>query len=224
MVETGAKTLEEAVSVVGVAEPGFKPAAAEEEKIKVGIKEDLEDIKQRIKLFLSRAIVTGLNTPARSIIEGIIKRTGLFDEKWIHYTNIQVQNNMFKEAFKKVPKSERVVFIPHCLRNVKNCKAPVDEDGYHCMKCGSCVIGKIVEECEKRGMKWYMCGGGTQVINIISRTKPKAIIGIACYNEIMLALEKLKTSGVPLQAVMLRKSGCVNTEVDITEVIEILDQ
>jgi len=224
MTETDVKTLEAVVSVVGVAQPGLKPAAKEDEPIKVGVKEDLEDIKQRIKLFLSTAMVISLNTPARSIIEGLIKRIGLFDEKWIHYTHVQMQNNMFKDAFKKVQKSDRVVFIPHCLRDVKNCKAPIDEDGYHCTKCGRCVIGRIVEECEKRGMKWYMCGGGTQVINIINRTKPKAIIGIACYNEIMLALEKLKGSGVPLQAVMLRKSGCVNTEVDLNEVIEIFDQ
>lgn len=215
---------EESVTVVGVAEatggvPDEKPAP----EIRVGVKEDVEDLRRRIKALISKALIVGLNTPASSIVEDVVKKTGIADEKLVQYASVQVQNNIRRENFSRVPRHERVVFIPHCLRNVKACKAEVDEEGYHCRKCGGCVIAKITTECEKRGMKWYMCGGGSQVINIITKTKPKAIIGVACYKEIQLALECLKASSAPLQAVMLRKSGCVNTEVDVNEIIEALD-
>ncbi|MDD5317625.1 MAG: DUF116 domain-containing protein [Candidatus ainarchaeum sp.] len=216
---------EESVTVVGVAEAGGPvPAAAPEKReVKVGVKEDVDDMRRRIKSLISRALMVGLNTPASTIVEDVVKKTGVVDEKWVHYTTVQVQNNISKELFARVPKSERVVFIPHCLRNAKACRAEVDEDGYHCRKCGACVIAKITAECEKRGMKWYMVGGGSQVVNIAARIKPKAIVGVACYKEIQLASDAFKGNSAPLHAVMLRKSGCVNTEVDLNELIEALD-
>jgi len=213
---------EESVSVVGLAEAGASPNP-EAATVKVGVKEDIEDLKRRIKGIIAKLFVVGLNTPASSIVEDVLKRTGVVDEKWVHYTTVQVSNGVYREAFMKVPRGERIVFIPHCLRDARNCVAPIDEEGYHCAKCGRCVIRKITDECDKRGMKWYMCGGGSQVINIIQNTKPRAIIGIACYNEIQMAMEKLKGGATPVQSVMLKKSGCVNTEADLAEVIEVLD-
>ena len=220
MAEEKALLKEDAVSVMGVAD-----SKAEELKpeIRVGVKEDIEDMRRRLKAIVSRVVVFGLNTPANSVVAEIARRTGLVDEKWVQLTSIEVQNNLQREFFKRVPRDERIVFIPHCLRDAKNCVAPIDEDGYHCQKCGRCVIGKITAECEKRGMKWYMCGSGSQVQNLILKHRPKAIVGIACFNEIQMALEKLKTNNVPTQAVLLRKSGCVNTEVVLDDIVEVLD-
>ena len=234
---------EEAVSVVGIASPisaGAKPAEAKAEllwreaeakaepwkqqaEVKIGFRADLEDVRARVKNLLVKVLSLGLNTPLNSVFAGIMKKTGLVDEKWVQYTSIQVENSLFKEFFLKVPRSERVLFIPHCMRDAKNCIAPIDEDGYHCKKCGRCPIAKITEEAERLGIKWYMCGGGSQVVNIIQREKPKAIIGIACYNEIQMALEKLRTANIPIKAVMLKKSGCLNTEVDLDEVFAALN-
>jgi len=226
---------EEYVTVVGIPEAKAVPAEKMGEdgkgtelrkpagEVKVGVKEDVEDIKRRIKALLSKTLMVGLNTPGSSIVEEVVKKTGVLDEKWVHYTSVQLQNNISRENFARVPRGERIVFIPHCLRNVQKCKAPVDEDGYHCLKCGNCVIAKITAGCEQRGIRWYMVGGGSQLINIVARLKPKAIIGIACFNEISLAWEKLKGSSSPIQAVMLKKSGCVNTELDLNELWEVLD-
>ena len=213
---------EDAISVVGGADPKAEPAE-EKLEVRVGVREDVDDMRRRLKSLISKAVVFGLNTPANAIVADIMKKSGLVDEKWVQFTTIEVQNNLQREFIRKTPKHERVVFIPHCLRDAKNCVAPVDEDGYHCKKCGRCVIAKITAECEKRGMRWYMCGGGSQVQNLIMKHKPKAIVGIACFNEIQMALEKLKEYNVPIQAVLLRKSGCVNTEVVLQEVIDTLD-
>ena len=214
---------EDAVSVVGVADATRQKQTALEPEIKIGVWEDIDDMKRRLRTFLSKMLLIGFHTRGTEVVEGAMKKTGMVDEKWVHYTDVQVMNGVYMDAFRKVPKTERVVFIPHCMRDAKNCIAPIDEDGYHCRKCGRCAIRKITEECDKRGIKWYMCGGGSQVINIIQRTKPKAIIGIACYNEIQMAIEKLKGGSIPIHAVMLKKHGCLNTEVDLNEVIEALD-
>jgi len=213
---------EDAVSIVGVADSKASPAEPGPE-IKVGVKEDIEDIRRRLKSLISRTVVVGLNTPVSGLVTDVMRRSGLVDEKWAQFTTIEVENNLQMEFFRRVPRHERIVFIPHCLRDTKNCAAPIDEDGYHCKKCGRCVIARITAECEKRGMKWYMCGGGSQVQNLIMKHRPKAIVGIACFNEIQMALEKLKAANAPTQAVMLRKSGCVNTEVVLQDVIDALD-
>jgi len=222
------------VSVVGVADP----ATASDDEIKKAVKtntkhvihknsnyaeafkRDVGDIRKKLKGAIAKTFQVGLNTPVNAIAQDVMKLTGIVDERWVQYTNVEVQNNLYKEFFVRVPKSERMVFVPHCLRDVKNCVAEVDEEGYHCKKCGKCAIAKIWAEAEKNNQRIFMTGGGSQVISLIGKYKPKAIVGVACFNEIQMALEKLKGTDIPVQAVMLRKAGCVNTIVDVDDVFE----
>jgi len=180
-----------------------------------------DGIKRKIKDFAARTLTVGLHTSLSDIANKIMKDIGVMDEKWSRYTTIELYNGINKDFYKAVPKKDRVVFLPHCLRNIKECKMPVDEDGYHCLKCGKCALGTIVKECEKNEMKYFIVGGGSQVFNIVQRHKPKAFLGVACFNELQMAVEKLGGgSRFPGQGVMLKKDGCVNTEVDLTEVFE----
>jgi len=180
-----------------------------------------DGIKRKIRSFAAQAAAIGLHTSISDIANRIGKEVGVLDEKWVKYTTIELHNGLNKDFYKAVPKKDRVLFIPHCLRNIKECKMPIDEDGYHCLKCGKCVICDIVKECEKNNMKYFIVGGGSQVINIIDKYKPKAVVGIACFNELLMAVEKLgrgqKFAG---QGVMLKKDGCVNTQVDLNEIRE----
>jgi hypothetical protein len=183
------------------------------------LKED--GVKLKIKDFVARVLAVGLHTSVTDIANRVAKEIGVFDDRWVKYTSIELHNGLNKEFYKVIPKKDRVVFIPHCLRNVKECKMPIDEDGYHCLKCGKCVIGEIVEECERNEMKYFIVGGGSHVINIVNKYKPKAVLGIACFNELQMAVEKLGGgSKFPGQGVMLKKDGCINTEVDMGEVKE----
>jgi hypothetical protein len=183
------------------------------------LKED--GIKLKIRDFVARATAVGLHTSISDIANRIGKEVGVLDEKWVKYTTIELHNGLNKDFYKAVPKKDRVVFIPHCLRNIKECKMPIDEEGYHCLKCGKCVISDIVKECDKNGMKYFIVGGGSQVINIVNKHKPKAFLGIACFNELQMAVEKLGGGkNFPGQGVMLKKDGCVNTLVDMDEIKE----
>jgi len=180
-----------------------------------------DGIKRKIRDFAARATAIGLHTSISDIANKLVKSIGVMDEKWGKYTTIELHNGLNKEFYKAVPKKDRVVFIPHCLRNVKECKMPIDEDGYHCLKCGKCVINEIVKECDRNGMGYFIVGGGSQVINIVNKHKPNAFLGIACFNELQMAVEKLGGgSRFPGQGVMLKKDGCVNTEVDMAEIME----
>jgi hypothetical protein len=183
-----------------------------------------DGIKLKIRDFVARATAVGLHLSISDIANRIGKEVGVLDETWVKYTTIELHNGLNKDFYKAVPKKDRVVFIPHCLRNIKECKMPIDEDGYHCLKCGKCVINDIVKECDKNNMKYFIVGGGSQVINIVNKHKPKAVVGIACFNELQMAIEKLGGGQkFPGQGVMLKKDGCVNTEVDMSEIREVLN-
>ncbi|MEW6329786.1 MAG: DUF116 domain-containing protein [Candidatus Micrarchaeota archaeon] len=184
---------------------------------------DGKTIRMRIKEFIARSVSVGLNISISDVVTAATKKLGVLDEKWANYTTVEVVNGLNRDWIKKIPKNERFVFIPHCLRNPKACKAPIDEDGYHCKKCGACVIDNIVRECEKRGMRWFVVGGGAQVGNIIAKYKPKGVIGIACFPELKMAMEKYGEMKLPGQTVLLKKAGCVNTEVDMEEILEKFD-
>ncbi|WP_461866736.1 DUF116 domain-containing protein [Thermococcus sp.] len=95
---------------------------------------------------------------------------------------------------------------PQCLRNIRSCPAEFGKYGFECAKCGLCVIGDIIEYCEKIGYKqFYIVPGGSLVKKILKEMVPKgeikAAIGIACWSELAEAAEKLSMLKIPLQAV-----------------------
>ncbi|MEM3400254.1 MAG: DUF116 domain-containing protein [Candidatus Micrarchaeia archaeon] len=182
---------------------------------------NIKDIKLKIRALVARAAKIGTIGSISNVAEGITKQVGVLDEAWVQYTTIALNNSLNEGFFKKIPKSQRMVFIPHCLRNTAKCKATYDEEGLHCVAgCRECKIAEIIAACEKNGMRYFVVGGGQQVINLIKKYEPKAVIGIACFPEIKMGLERVT---IPAQAVLLRKAGCANTDVDLWEILEKID-
>ncbi|MCO6040864.1 DUF116 domain-containing protein [Thermococcus alcaliphilus] len=145
------------------------------------------------------------------------------DEELTDQIYVEIKNKAYKEDFAKVPVEKRAVFIPQCLRNVKECPAEFGEYGWKCTKCGKCSIGDIIEYGEKLGYKqFYIVPGGSLVKKILKEKVPKgeikAALGIACWPELAEANEKLSILKIPLQAVPLLRAGCINTLVDLERV------
>ena len=150
------------------------------------------------------------------------------DEELTDQIYVEIKNKAYKEDLARVPIEKRAVFIPQCLRNVKECPAEFGEYGWECTKCGKCPIGDIIEYGEKLGYKqFYVVPGGSLVKKILKEKVPKgeikAAIGIACWPELAEASEKLSILKIPLQAVPLLRAGCINTIVDIKRVKEVLE-
>ncbi|RLF76727.1 DUF116 domain-containing protein [Thermococci archaeon] len=150
------------------------------------------------------------------------------DEELTDQIYVEIKNKAYKEDLARVPIEKRAVFIPQCLRNVKECPAEFGEYGWECTKCGKCPIGDIIEYGEKLGYKqFYVVPGGSLVKKILKEKVPKgeikAAIGIACWPELAEASEKLSILKIPLQAVPLLRAGCINTIVDIRRVKEVLE-
>lgn len=195
----------------------------ESETKKGSIKKNLIDIKDKIKELTARSVNIGIGLSIADVFAKASKTSGLVDEKWANYTAIEVMNNLNKDSYAKTASTEKILLLPHCLRRMQVCKATFDEDGWHCKHCGACSISLIQEKAEAKGIKTFVLSGGSMVKKIIMKHQPKAILGVACFNEIKMGSEALGEVNVPHQAVLLKKDGCVNTEVDANEVIEKLE-
>jgi hypothetical protein len=103
-------------------------------------------------------------------------------------------------------KEVKLLFLPHCLR-----------EDYKI---------KLKEEAEKKEYKVYIAHGGSIVKKILSGfSKIDRIVGIACNDEIKLALEYTKPlaeSGTIIKTINLSKDGCKDTEVDLSSSLQIL--
>ncbi len=198
-------------------------AKVENETKNGGVKKNLIDIKNKIKDITARSVTIGMGLSIADVFAKASKTSGLVDEKWANLTAIEVMNNLNKDAYTKANTSEKILFLPHCLRKVQVCTATFDDDGWHCGHCGACPISLITEKAEAKGIRTFVLSGGSMVKKIILKYRPKAILGVACFNEIKLGSEALGEINLPHQAVLLKKDGCVNTEVDANEVIEKLD-
>jgi hypothetical protein len=152
---------------------------------------------------------------AVSAAESIGKSLGL-SNTMIQFTHIELRNAIYEPEFKKIPFGERALFLPHCTRNAKTCKAIQGEEGHKCKNCGACDIDKAVKIAKKLGYKKiFIVPGGSVIKKILEKHKPRAAIGVSCFNEAILAFEMAKYSKIIPQAVLLLKDGCKDTKINL---------
>lgn len=164
---------------------------------------------------LSMAIINVLETPIRQFL-------WLFnlDEHTLFLVRMSLTNLLYRAQFAAVPFAERAVFLPQCLRH-QECPANSDYEGLHCKSCGKCEVCRYKKETEKLGYRVFIAPGGTMVKRMITKYKPKAVLGIGCENEVQMGAEMAIRNGVVPQGVPLSRSGCINTLVDWDEVRKI---
>ncbi|MDR2708849.1 MAG: DUF116 domain-containing protein [Elusimicrobiota bacterium] len=137
----------------------------------------------------------------------------------------QKQNKIFAKSFINTPVGKRVIFMPHCMRNVKVCKAVEHGSYYICACCGGCKIGQIYEMAKSLGYReLFILKGGRAILKIIDEIKPEAVVGAACFFEGKEAFVLLKDKKIAVQFVALSRDGCADTDINIEDVKEILKQ
>ncbi len=180
----------------------------------------MASISEKIQESVADLIDTGTHIDVADATEFIAKKLGLRD-RWINYTHVEFRNKFNEIGYKRVPVKERFLFLPHCLKNSKECKADYGEDGLICKRCGKCQISELIGLAEETGFKkTFVAPGGSMVLKLIDKYKPEAVLGVCCYNEAQLAFDKLKGKTIYPQAVLLLKDGCADTRVNIEEVRE----
>ena len=136
------------------------------------------------------------------------------DEKELFQLYVETKNKASREEFAATPYTERILFLPQCLRS-RDCPAELTDYGYECQECGNCRIERVIQEAKRLGYKAvFILPGGSVTKKIFAKAKPSACLGVACLKELMLGSFACEKFGIAGQGVPLLKDGCVNTEVD----------
>ncbi len=103
--------------------------------------------------------------------------------------------------FFSIPFKERTLFLSHCLRAEQK--------------------AEIQKFAENLGYNVHIVGGGSIVLKLIKKEMPRAVVGIACYPELKMAVGELD---LPLQVIELETDGCKDTTVNVAEAKRILSR
>ena len=130
-------------------------------------------------------------------------------------------NTLFRQNVLELDRRDICLFLPHCLRS-RHCPASSDDEGVHCEKCGQCLIGTLISKAENHGFRAFCVPGGSLLENLVIKYRPKAIIGVACHKEILLALKLLWDKGFLFQVYPLEKDGCFETDFNPEPLLSLL--
>lgn len=139
------------------------------------------------------------------------------DGKIVDQIGVEVRNKVNEKLFWKVKPHDKILVLPHCLRHTE-CEATLESSGLVCKDCHRCVIGMLKDKGESMGYQVFIIPGSTFLKKIVEKNNFKAVIGVACYQDLNLALMKL--SKYPGQGIPLLRDGCMNTKVDTRTVLE----
>ncbi len=175
---------------------------------------------RKIKESVAGLIDSGAHVNAAESTKFLAKKLGL-PERLVNYTHTEIRNKLNESRYVSVPFGERILFVPQCLRNSQKCKAVLGDEGWICRECGSCKIYALSKIAEKYGYpKHFIVPGGSMVKKLIEKYRPSAVLGVACFNEVNMAMDNLQGSAVAHQAVLLLRDGCRDTDVNVDEVEE----
>ncbi|MEI8243606.1 MAG: polyprenyl synthetase family protein [bacterium] len=151
----------------------------------------------------------------------LLQQAGL-EPSYRGFMTVLVANEVWRDTVAATPFERRILMLPKCVRSSTRCKAESDALGLLCEGCGSCAVGGIQEEAEALGYVVLVAEGTTAVSALLARGEADTIVGVSC----LPALEKLfrpqTTHAIPGLAIPLLKDGCVETEVDLEWVREIM--
>ena len=136
---------------------------------------------------------------------------------------IEFNNNIVKSMNVKYENTDVIMIFPHCLQN-QACKFKITNDISNCKRCGSCDIGDIAALSEKWGITAIVVTGGTAARTVLAKTRPKAVISVACERDLASGIRDVRN--IPVAGVLnTRPNGpCVNTKVDIKEIEKTIEQ
>lgn len=138
----------------------------------------------------------------------------------VDYIMVLLNNAVWRETVASIPYSRRLLLLPQCLRDFKDCPASLDEFGLLCEECGRCNIGELQALAEDLGYVVLVAEGSTVVSKLLEGGKVDAVVGVSCLNALEKSFPHMADGAIPGLAIPLTIDGCVGTETDIDHVRE----
>ncbi|MDX9880956.1 MAG: polyprenyl synthetase family protein [Prolixibacteraceae bacterium] len=123
-------------------------------------------------------------------------------------------NEVWREIVAATPFNRRLLLLPQCLRNNRNCEATFDELGLLCAGCRHCLIDETVTVAENLGYATLVAEGTTVAIGLVEEGSVDAVIGVSCMSALEKSFVPVSRAAVPVIGIPLLYDGCENTEVD----------
>lgn len=139
------------------------------------------------------------------------------DKERIERSFIEVSNQLIRNRKIIVAPDRLLVITPHCLQEGK-CPHKITRDPKNCKRCGACQIGALVALSEELGFNFAVVTGGTLSRQIIKKTRPKAVLAIACERDLTSGIQDIYP--LPVIGVLNERpcGPCNNTRVDVASV------
>lgn len=185
-------------------------------------------VRERIR-DRAAAVVRGAsreNPPPRERLESwgrqILEETDE-DPSYLQFAMVAAHNAFWSGQFRAAPASERLLLLPHCLRDEDACRGDYDAAGLACERCGVCVLDDLQDEAEERGYSVLIAEGTPAVVQMVLRGEARAVLGVACLESLREAFETVSRLGIPLVAVPLLQDGCRDTVADLDAIRSWMD-
>ncbi|MEA3347003.1 MAG: DUF116 domain-containing protein [Candidatus Auribacterota bacterium] len=128
-------------------------------------------------------------------------------------------NNFFVKLRKyDFSPGEVLILCPKCLQS-RDCNRNILGDHPKCEMCGKCDVGRLLKLAKKEKVNIAFVQGGRLAVKTARSSKFKAIIAIACNYELTAGLMKVPLKPVIAVKNILSNGPCVETGVNIDEVI-----
>ena len=139
--------------------------------------------------------------------------------------DMQAVNLMERKRFLQTKK--RALILPHCSRKFMDCRCKAMFDAtipsYVCAKCSpDCLVNKANDMAKKKGYDVYVVPGGSCVGKILNSANYEGVIGVACGEELKLAVDFLLENGLAGQSIPLIKNGCASTVFNMDTLVKTL--
>lgn len=149
-------------------------------------------------------------------------RENSFAENHLDWCMIFINNILWRDVIKRVPRSKRLLMLPFCLRDSQNCEATYDEFGLLCNHCGRCRIPELQRQAEELGLTTLVAESSSQVAEWVQSGEIQAVIGVSCLHSMAKAFPALNRNAVPGIAIPLNRAGCKDTDFDLDVLQEAL--
>lgn len=134
----------------------------------------------------------------------------------IDYSNHKMSKMLINKNIKDP--SKILIILPHCIQN-SACLYKVTWDKLeNCRLCGKCCIPKFLELKKMYGVDVAIVSGGSAAREIIKQKSPKAVIAVACENDLVSGLRDVRR--IPVFAILNQRPAgpCRDTTVDVEAV------
>ena len=161
--------------------------------------------------FAARLMLIGIST-----LENVIKSifwVARADDTIVDDVGIRLGNYISKKKFATIPRGERFIFMPQCVRSPE-CPGKLTPEGIKCIGCGRCHVDEAKKIAEDLGYKFFIVPGSSFIKRIIKKYRPRAIVGVGCQMEIKQGLAMCHSHDIPAMGVPLSQAGCVATTLD----------